>query len=849
MRRHPSWLGVAAALLGVAGCRGDIQVGASLPAPDPSRELLGVAGKPIVATSTGPVIGDELLVRLDDGVTLERARAIAASAGAVVEVQAPGTKIFVFRFADHGSAWQGMARLSGAPQVRDISLNHILEGAGVGTSASLVAEEWNLPALVLDPAVGWGRADSVVVAVLDTGVAFENYQDALGTYQLAPDLAQVSFVPGYDFINNDAHPNDDQRHGTHVTGMIAASSGIAPMAPGATIMPIKVLGAGNTGTELALAEGLMFAADHGADIANMSLAFPASYFPSSLLQKAVDYAAQHGVIMIAAAGNHSAGSVSYPAAFRDVIAVGASRLSDSYVPPATGWTGAYSALQLAEYSDHGYKLDVLAPGGSISTDLNHDGVPEALIAQAFAPGNPGAFKYVLYAGTSQAAAQVSGLAAVMKATNPGLDATSLRALIDDNAGRIGFNVITSNEGRGYLRGDKVTAAAASPHATDRRTRYFTDVSITLRDSGTSSTVADANVEVLDNSGRLVVGAKVYGTYTGSDYRSVVATTDLYGIAHFTSASLAQPIVVGFQVDAVVGTDFTGTVFDRPRGFIRIDAVSLAMMASFGKAIVASMGTSGSGVATSPTGGGTVDGSGIGTSATAPVTLSTDPGQTPISIAFDPRLFGSIRYHPTLLLPSFSWGLAVAPMAIAVDQTWFESTFANAKDRRALSYGRGWGSSPLYFNGTSFPISVPVPTDSQRLSIVLLTFTSGVATSPTGIGTSATGIGTSATGIVVDAAGSGLSSSQAAEMNNVLSQFYAAAAGVATSPTYVSGQYTMTQSQFNQLSSLFQGYAAFAPLDVAAPASAYGATLRSAGMDLIPGTDPAASAGAGSVTQP
>jgi acyl-CoA synthetase (AMP-forming)/AMP-acid ligase II len=75
------------------------------------------------------------------------------------------------------------------------------------------------------------------VAVLDSGVAYADYSDALGTYRLAPDLAGVSFAAGYDFIHGDAHPNDDHHHGTHIAGVIAASEGIFSLARGATILP------------------------------------------------------------------------------------------------------------------------------------------------------------------------------------------------------------------------------------------------------------------------------------------------------------------------------------------------------------------------------------------------------------------------------------------------------------------------------------------------------------------------------------------------------------------------------------------------------------------------------------
>jgi serine protease len=143
-----------------------------------------------------------------------------------------------------------------------------------------MALQWNLHALELMPMNRLPTAEGIVLALLDTGVAYETYSDARGDYVAAPDLAGVRFAPGYDFINDDAHPNDDQRHGSHLAGILAATRGIASLAPDATILPVKVLDADNSGTELALAEGIRFAVDEGAHVVNLSLSFSPTYFPS-----------------------------------------------------------------------------------------------------------------------------------------------------------------------------------------------------------------------------------------------------------------------------------------------------------------------------------------------------------------------------------------------------------------------------------------------------------------------------------------------------------------------------------------------------------------------------------------
>ncbi len=94
------------------------------------------------------------------------------------------------------------------------------------------------------PAMGTG----VTVAIVDTGIAYENYS----SYVKAPDLAATAFVPGYDFVNGDTHANDDNSHGTHVAGTVAQSTnntiGVAGIAYGATLMPVKVLNSSGSGS-------------------------------------------------------------------------------------------------------------------------------------------------------------------------------------------------------------------------------------------------------------------------------------------------------------------------------------------------------------------------------------------------------------------------------------------------------------------------------------------------------------------------------------------------------------------------------------------------------------------------
>ncbi|MBN2129330.1 MAG: peptidase S8 [Sedimentisphaerales bacterium] len=237
---------------------------------------------------------------------------------------------------------------------------------------------------------------NVIVAVLDTGVAYEDFD----RFRQAPDLAGTSFVGGYDFINDDEHPNDDQGHGTHVAGTIGQSTdnglGVAGVAFGCSIMPIKVLDVNGVGDHFTIARGLIWAADHGAKVINLSLG---GGDPSKTLEQAVAYAYRAGVTVVCAAGNdfRKGNAPSFPAAYDDYcIAVGATRYDDRRAP----------------YSNTGSYLDVVAPGGDISVDQNEDGYADGILQQTFSL-DPTEFAYFFFQGTSMAAPHVSGVAALL----------------------------------------------------------------------------------------------------------------------------------------------------------------------------------------------------------------------------------------------------------------------------------------------------------------------------------------------------------------------------------------------------------------------------------------------------
>jgi serine protease len=259
-------------------------------------------------------------------------------------------------------------------------------------------------------------SQSVIVAVVDTGIAYENY----GKYCQAPDLAQTCFVSGYDFINNDSHPNDDNSHGTHVAGTIAQSTnnstGVAGIAFNTCLMPVKVLNSSGSGSYAAVANGIRFAADNGAKVINLSLGGSVS---DITLKDAVKYAYEKGVTVAAACGNENASSCLYPAAYDDyVIAVGATQYDETKAP----------------YSNYGPSLDIVAPGGNTSIDQNGDGYVDGILQQTFSSSSAVCnFAYYFFQGTSMATPHAAGVAALLIAKGNATTPDQVRAALQETA--------------------------------------------------------------------------------------------------------------------------------------------------------------------------------------------------------------------------------------------------------------------------------------------------------------------------------------------------------------------------------------------------------------------------------
>jgi serine protease len=292
---------------------------------------------------------------------------------------------------------------------------------GVGNATDWQGLQWNFagPFGVNAPdawqqsiAAGAPGGRGAVVAVLDTGVAYENH----GRFKRDPDLYSGRFVKPYDFVDRDRHPNDENGHGTHVTGTIAQKTnnnlGLTGLAYGVDIMPLRVLDAHGEGDAGAIARAIRYAARNNADVINLSLEFDSSITASQIpdIVSAIRYAHSRGVVVVGAAGNAAESAVAYPARTNFVISVG----------------GTTEHGCEADYSNSGSGLDVVAPGGGDDAPLDDN--PGDL--QNCRPDERGRDIYQVtfthdvrsfgipsnYEGTSMACPHVSSIAALIIAT-------------------------------------------------------------------------------------------------------------------------------------------------------------------------------------------------------------------------------------------------------------------------------------------------------------------------------------------------------------------------------------------------------------------------------------------------
>lgn len=363
----------------------------------------------LMAGESRPVVPGEVLVKLKDGPALAPSRSgsrVALGRAAVDQALAVyhfETVAPVFSRLNKASSELDRVlklRLQDASQtaalIRDLEASGDVEFATpnreirAASNDLYFAHQYPLlntqhPAADIRATEAWalesGRA-SVLVAIVDTGI----------DYFMADFAGKVRTDLDWDFINDDADAWDDQGHGTHVGGIVAAASNntfsIAGVAPGVSLLPVKVLSAEGSGTEEGVAAGIVWAVDRGAQVINLSLG--ARGF-SNVIEEALIHAHQHGVLVLAAAGNDGTDEIIYPASSQFAVAVGATDDTN----------------QRTSFSDHGQGLDLMAPGNRVLSTV---------------PGGEVCFA----SGTSMATPHVTGVGALLRSRAPSANLSQLK---------------------------------------------------------------------------------------------------------------------------------------------------------------------------------------------------------------------------------------------------------------------------------------------------------------------------------------------------------------------------------------------------------------------------------------
>jgi len=457
----------------------------------------------------GPLyVPDQIVVRFQPQTALSSTQSLHAEVGGVLKATISRLNVHVVKLTTGADIGAAIARYRRSPLVLYVEQDRYAYKTAAPNDP-LYPRQWHYSHINLPGAWDVTTGGPVIVAVIDDGITAH------------PDLLAAT-VPGRDFYDNP--PDDDPTwpgcstdpsafsHGTHVAGTVAAvtnnSTGVAGVnwggAAGTKIMPVRTFGPcpADGATQSANATAIVFAADQGAKIINMS--WGSSGFTQSL-KDAVDYAYAKGVTLVAAAGNSYPNPVLYPAAFPNVIAVAATNCADN----------------VTYYSQAGPEVDVAAPGGSNATDCGLDGETGGDLVWSTS-ANSGGNGYFRDMGTSMAAPHVSGVAALLIArgiTGP----ASIQSRLQSTATPRGTPVPNYDYGYGLIN----ATAAVSGSQTGTSMRAFSG------EISGSTIMRQSDLVLVSSTGAFFVtsaqtGAKSIFVWQDFNDNGIVDAGDNYG---------------------------------------------------------------------------------------------------------------------------------------------------------------------------------------------------------------------------------------------------------------------------------------------------------------------------------
>jgi serine protease len=397
-----------------------------------------------------------------------------------------------------------------------------------------LSNQWNMPAVQASQAWDVSTGLDVKVAVIDTGIAIAGSIDGM-----------ACIVDEKNTIDGSTNAFDGNGHGTHVSGTIAQNTnnaiGVAGLAYGACVMPIKALSDSGSGTDADMAEAIAYAIDKGARVISMSLGYPASYSLSDFAG-AASYSVLNtlpdNVIVVAASGNEGASNVSYPASHPNTIAVGA-------VAEGNG---------VASYSNQGPSLDLVAPGSGIVQETRYNAV----------------WGYYAYSGTSMATPHVSAAAALLLSVNNSLTRTDVLSKLKSSAMDLGSAGEDSVYGAGLIQvanslegiGAAVNQTPVASFTSTCDEAFYCNFTSTSTDSDGS--ISQFSWDYGDGSTETAVSSSIGHQFASAgDYTVSLVVTDNDGASNSTSDLItlvgAIPTEIPGNVSATDNLDGTASI--------------------------------------------------------------------------------------------------------------------------------------------------------------------------------------------------------------------------------------------------------------------------------------------------